>query len=367
MPSISKTKNNTFIVQYYDNKKKRNKTFKTKSEAKQFAAMLELGKAGSSTGIKFSELITKYRDTVSVKKAGFKNESVRLNALLRRPIAKLPIAKINRKTLQDYIDWRVSSPSQTGGTVGNATVRREFTDIRVMFNWAVKQGYLKESPAKGVELPPENPHRERIASDEDLKKLRDCCGWDGTSVPTNKAQLVILAFHLACRTGMRGGEILQIEKSWITGNVVRLPKEATKTHASREVALSRSAKQLLDLAIGYGYNQLKKKKIATIPDRIFYPINSKNKIVFFRKIRKKAGLEEVRDSKGRVIKEGLNFHDSRATFTTWAASPDPKTGAPRLDVLTLARQTGHKDLKMLQRYYRATAEEIAERLTMAED
>ena len=50
------------------------------------------------------------------------------------------------------------------------------------------------------------------------------------------------------------------------------------------------------------------------------------------------------------------------TAATWAASPDPETGAPRLDVLALARQTGHKDLKMLQRYYRASAEEIAKRL-----
>lgn len=49
-------------------------------------------------------------------------------------------------------------------------------------------------------------------------------------------------------------------------------------------------------------------------------------------------------------------------LATWAASPEPKTGAPRLDLLSLARQTGHKNLKMLQRYYRPKSEDIVKRL-----
>ena len=79
------------------------------------------------------------------------------------------------------------------------------------------------------------------------------------------------------------------------------------------------------------------------------------------KIRDKAGLGAVRDSKGRVIREALRFHDGRATFATWAAMPGPD-GAPRMDVLALARQLGHRDLKMLQRYYRPTAAQLASRL-----
>ena len=90
--------------------------------------------------------------------------------------------------------------------------------------------------------------------------------------------------------------------------------------------------------------------------------NDKTMHALWRKIRDRAGLGPELDSQGRVIREGLNFHDSRATFATWAASPDPKTGAPRLDLLSLARQTGHKNLKMLQRYYRPKSEDIAKRL-----
>lgn len=59
---------------------------------------------------------------------------------------------------------------------------------------------------------------------------------------------------------------------------------------------------------------------------------------------------------GKVV-----FHDGRATFATWATSPGPD-GAPRLDVMVIARQTGHKNLKMSMRYYRPSVESFVERL-----
>jgi integrase len=58
--------------------------------------------------------------------------------------------------------------------------------------------------------------------------------------------------------------------------------------------------------------------------------------------------------RGRAGVEGLNFHDSRAAATTKLAR--------KVDVLTLARITGHKDIKMLMVYYRETAEDVARRL-----
>ena len=147
---------------------------------------------------------------------------------------------------------------------------------------------------------------------------------------------------------MRAGEILAIEESWIDGRVIHLPKEATKTESKRDVALSKEALRILDLVRQSGGGRV-----------LFSNLPSSNRDALWRKIRDRAGLGPVFDSKGRLIKEGLNFHDSRATFATWAASPDPKTGAPRLGLLALARQTGHKNLKMLQRYYRASAKDVA--------
>ena len=56
-----------------------------------------------------------------------------------------------------------------------------------------------------------------------------------------------------------------------------------------------------------------------------------------------------------LLIEGLTFHDARASALTWLSR--------RVDVLTLSRISGHKDLKVLMgTYYRESAEEIARRL-----
>jgi integrase len=62
----------------------------------------------------------------------------------------------------------------------------------------------------------------------------------------------------------------------------------------------------------------------------------------FRKIRARAGID------------GLHFHDTRHEAITRLAK--------KLDVLPLARMTGHKNIQELMTYYNATASEIAERL-----
>ena len=52
--------------------------------------------------------------------------------------------------------------------------------------------------------------------------------------------------------------------------------------------------------------------------------------------------------------EGFTFHDARATAITRLAK--------KVDVLTLARIVGHKNLSQLMVYYRESAEDIAKKL-----
>lgn len=65
-------------------------------------------------------------------------------------------------------------------------------------------------------------------------------------------------------------------------------------------------------------------------------------------------FRRVRDS---VLLGDVHFHDARATALTMMSR--------RVDVLTLARISGHRDLSLLLRvYYRETAQEIAARLAL---
>ncbi len=61
-----------------------------------------------------------------------------------------------------------------------------------------------------------------------------------------------------------------------------------------------------------------------------------------------------RRAKQKAMILDATFHDSRATAITRLAK--------KLDILSLARMVGHKDLRMLQIYYRESAEDIAKRL-----
>ncbi len=329
---------------WYEGKTKRQKNFKTRTEAKKYASALELAPKKRSSEILVSSLLEEYKQKVTPKKASARGETFRIDAFKRRSFAQKTLNQISREDIQAFVDERAKE-------VTPGTVIREMAMLSAVFSYGVKIGLLSTSPCVGVEKPKAPEHRERVASDEEIKLLIESVQWDGKSVPASLSQVVVLAFLIACRTGMRAGEILALEDAWIDGRVIHLPAEATKTRSKRDVALSKEALRLINLARDMGERP-----------RYFGRLKSDVRDTLWRRIRDAAGLGPVVDSRGRVIKEGLNFHDSRATFATWAASPNPKTGAPRLDVLALARQTGHKDLKMLQRYYRATAADIAKLL-----
>ncbi len=354
MSSIMRKPSGSYEVQWYEDKKRKSKTFSTRREAKEFMLMLDATKAQKASTILFGTLLEKYRDTETPKKKGARSETLRINRMLKMPIARIALNKLTKHDFQDLIDERLAAPSPKGGRLSPSTVIREFTTIYAAINYALERELIEKSPLEGIRLPKSPDHRERVASDEEIEMLKVAAGWDGVSKPTTAVQLVLVAFLLSCKTGMRSGEILATEDSWIDGNIIHLPKEATKTASKRDVALNEDAMKLLQLAISC--------RVGSSP-RVFAFLNPTNRDALWRQLRNRAGLGEVRDSHGNLIKEGLNFHDGRATFATWAASPDPKTGMPRLDVLALARQTGHKDLQMLQRYYRASAAEIAKRLS----
>lgn len=353
MATISKRPYGTYEVQWRVDGNRHSKTFKTRKEAKEFALQIELNPRQRSSVVTFAEVIKQYAKNETPKKKGAKWETFRLNRLAETSIAQNALDDLTPNLFQKYVDRRLKEPAPTGGTIATSTVIRELSTISCVLSYARKLDLLENNPLEGVKWPQAPEHRERVASEEEQEAIILAAGWDGKTPPLNSTQLTALAFILSCRTGMRAGEILAIEKSWIDGNVIHLPAPATKTNSRRDVALSSDAKRLLDLVI--------QSKNDDSP-RVFLRLSDTRRDALWRKLRDRAGLNEIRDSAGNVIIEGLNFHDGRATFATWAASPDPKTGTPRLDVLALARQTGHKNIKMLMKYYRASAEDIAKRL-----
>jgi integrase len=76
---------------------------------------------------------------------------------------------------------------------------------------------------------------------------------------------------------------------------------------------------------------------------MFFTVSSASLDALFRKAR------------DRLLLEDLHFHDSRAEALTRLAR--------KVDVMTLARISGHKDLRtLMETYYRESASDIAARL-----
>jgi integrase len=129
---------------------------------------------------------------------------------------------------------------------------------------------------------------------------------------------------------MRQGELLSLTQKNVNLKkcVATLPR--TKNGSSRDVPLS-----------GYAVNIL--IAIGVKDDGRYFSLTSATCDALFRKIKKLAGVED------------LHFHDSRREATTRLSK--------KVDVLTLARITGHKDLKMLLTYYETDMSDVAKLLS----
>lgn len=329
------------------------KTFDRLSDAKRWALEKETeAHEGFSdqSHVPFRDTIERYRSEVVSNQKHCRHALAVFGYLTSDAIADIPTCDVTQKDMLDWIERRRTIPSRaTGKIVTEATIRRQLEMISGLFSWAVEQKLIKVNPCFGIKKPQESDARERIASEEEIERLKIAADWDEGIIPRTKTQRVCAAFLLSCLTGMRSGEMMRIERSWIRGSVLWIPLEATKTAHFRKIALSDRALAILE------------DVMALELEPSIWGLSDGSRDSLWRKIRDRAGLGEVRDSRGRLIEQALHFHDGRATFCTWAASPGPD-GAPRLDVMSLARQTGHRSVKMLMRYYRPDVASFAERL-----
>lgn len=142
-------------------------------------------------------------------------------------------------------------------------------------------------------------------------------------------QATAWALMLALRTAMRASEVLTLGRDTVD---TRRKVATLRTHKTVEaegvriVPLTRHALRLLAVLDGTPLD-----------------VTAGTVDTFFRRARDNCLIPD------------LHFHDSRAAALTSLAR--------RVDVMTLARISGHRDIGLLMRtYYRETAEEIARRL-----
>jgi integrase len=302
------------------------KTFETKAGAEIWARSVEseidkgqfvsLNEAQRTT---LGDVIARYLVEVTPTMKGAAEDTIRLKAIMRKPIARWSMANLSAARIAAYRDERLNE-------VSAGTIIRELAYISAIINHARREwGINVPNPVQMVRKPQSPQARSRVLTDEEVSKLLQALEPTGRRSNWTKP-----AVQLALATAMRRGELLSLrwEHVDLQGRTAFLPD--TKNGDSRTVPLSSVAVQVL----------------AELPRHIsglVIPVKYFTLDAAFKRGVRRAELE------------GIRFHDLRRTAITRMAEKLP-------NVIELAAVSGHKSLMVLKQYYRPSASGLAQKL-----
>lgn len=308
-------------------------TFRTKREAQAWASATELElrnnlKRSPAELHTVRSMLEKYAETITPLKAGERAEGLRINALLRE-FPALADKLLSEVDTPDLVAWRDARLK----VVSAAAVLRDVNWFRNAFRVCREEWrWMDKNPWVGLRLPGKQPSRDRRVLPREVRALCRLLEYRAGRPPKTKQQEVALAFLISLRTGMRAGEVLQLSDSTVNFQkrvaTIASHKRVHATGKPRLIPLTGKAIRLMRPMEGRGE---------------WFSISSASLDALFRKAR------------NRLMIDDLHFHDARAEALTLLAR--------KVDVLTLAKISGHKDVRMLSEvYYRESAEDIAGRL-----
>jgi integrase len=288
-----------------------------------------------------AQIIERYRDEIlgeESEKRGAEKERGHLKVISEDPVCKVRMSSLTSADIAKFRD-RMKELDYAP-----ATIVRRLNLIQTIIEHARREWriHIPENPARMVKRPAgADRKRDRVfapiakglpdgcARKSEEERLLEAC--DGDS---NRWLGPIVRF--AIHTAMRQGEIAGLRWSDVdlkrhTAVVRGASGTVTKNGEIRVVPLLPGAVKVL-------------KKIKRGDEPRVFPIDQNVLKMRYRRAVAHAGIED------------LTFHDLRHIATSRLAKLYPNP-------LDLKRVTGHKDLKSLDRYYHATAEELVAKAT----
>lgn len=293
-------------------------SFPTKSAAQQWAVQREAEilalKRGELPKKTVRQALDRYAAEESPKKRGARWELLRIGAFKREPWADRWLAALTASDIAAWRDRRLLG-------VTPASVQRDFNLLRAIFTVARKEWrWLDDDPMASVTNPGSSRPRKRRVGWREIRAICRALGYPGES----KSAEVARAWLIALRTSMRKGEILSLTPATVDLDTRVAHLVNTKNGDDRDVPMTKAAARLFRGWQGW-------------------TVSAGSADALFRKARDRCKVQ------------GLHFHDSRAEALTRLSR--------KVDAMTLAKISGHRDLKLLLSvYYRETAEQIAARL-----
>jgi len=325
MATISKIDRKTkpWLAQVRFGGRNKSKTFPTKVEAQRWAAEKEIewGRDNGQPivqGKTLAQAFERYAEEISPTKKGERWEVVRLEKLKRDTIAARTIETITTDDIAAWIDRQ---------TISGPSVRRELELISSVFKVAVKRWrWATANPVAAVERPKKKRPRNRRISEGEEKTILEALG-HAEAPPAGKPQEVAIGFLLALETGMRMGELWNLDVGEVFLDLRYVHLDETKNGDPRDVSLSRRAVDL------FKYLVRDRKE-----GRLFNVTKEYAGVLFHRAVID-AGIENLR------------FHDTRHEACTRIAK--------KLKIWDFVRMLGWRDVNSALIYYNPTATEIA--------
>ena len=212
--------------------------------------------------------------------------------------------------------------------VSPATVNKEVSTLKRMYNLAIREDLATKNPCWKVERLPENNERKRILSQEELDRLL-------SELPQHAQDIV----HSAYFTGMRAGEIYKLtwNKVILAEGYLQLEAEDTKTKEPRRIYFN-------DVLLE---SMTRLNKVRYIPHD--YVFTYKGKPIKSIKTCLRNACQEAK------IEDFRFHHDLHHTYNTMMR----KAGVQKSVIM---KMTGHKTSAMFDRYNTVDEEDAKEAL-----
>jgi len=264
-------------------------------------------------------ILNRYKSEIAPTKRSKESQIFHTRQILRHPMSYLPILKIGSEQVARFRDDRLKQ-------VSAPTVRKEVSLLGTILEIAIREWGLKgfDNPVRTVKKPPNGLARERRLNSEEQLRFDEAL-----NLCRNATVIAVIKFAKA--TAMRRSEILGLK--WtdvdLTNCTARLAM--TKNGAPRIVPLSPTALDIL--------NTLSPTKA----DGLIFPISPNALRLAFVRVCKRAAVED------------FHFHDLRHESISHFFEKG-------LSVVEVASISGHRDLRMLNRYVHLRPRDISKKL-----
>lgn len=280
-----------------------------------------------------ADALQRYGREVTAAKRGARAEQLRLDAIERHfpALCSKLLAEIGPEDVAAWRDARLAK-------VTPGSVQRDINILRHLWSVAINEWRWAPAPGpwNGLRMPGNNPPRDRLLGWREIRRIMRRCGYVTGRPPQTGLQGVAWALLVSLRTAMRAGEVMGLTLASVDlgRGVVTLESHKTAEQVgARRVPLTPAGRRLLSVLCA----------AAEKPGDRLIGLSPASLDTLFRRAARSA------------LVEGAHFHDARATGLT--------SMSRRMDVLTLARISGHRDLQLLlSTYYRETAADISARL-----